>query len=182
MLALSHQIGRVTSYTLAGAIVGACSGLIFSFVDIKILASIARLAAGLLLVLIAANILCKWRPLAPVERLGATLWRHLLPLGAHVPPQATWGALILGMLWGWLPCGFVYSVLIFAALQGGALQGALLMLCFGLGTLPALLGAGVLGTTLGRLVGVRRLNSVTGWVLLLFGVLTMAGPFTPHHH
>jgi sulfite exporter TauE/SafE len=95
-------------------------------------------------------------------------------------PQTKLGSLLVGMVWGWLPCGFVYSVLIFAALQGGTLQGAAMMLCFGMGTLPALLGAGILGSTL-RLHGFRRLDGLTGWVVLLFGVWTMIGPLTHHH-
>lgn len=182
LLTLMHQVGRVTSYTLAGAIVGACSGLILSLFDVNKLALGARIAAGSVLVAIATNILFKWQSLGLLERAGARLWRRLAPLGAHISPQGKLGSLLLGMLWGWLPCGFVYSVLIFAALQGGAIQGAAMMLCFGLGTLPALLGAGLLGSKLGTLGGVRRLNGVTGWVVLLFGVWTIAGPFTHHHH
>lgn len=182
ILTLMHQVGRVTSYTLAGAVVGACSGLLLAAFDENKIALGARIAAGTVLVAIAANILFKWTSLGMLERLGARLWRHLVPLGTRVSSQAKLGSLLLGMLWGWIPCGFVYSVLIFAALQGGALRGAAMMLCFGLGTLPALLAAGFLGSKIGALEAIKRLNGATGWVLLLFGVWTMLGPFAHHHH
>ena len=103
---------------------------------------IARSLAGLVLIGVGTGVLFKWRPLAGLERLGGRLWRHVAPLARAIPARGLTGAVLLGMLWGWLPCGFVYSMLIFAALKGGALQGAAMMLCFGLGTAPAVLGAG----------------------------------------
>jgi sulfite exporter TauE/SafE len=68
MLTLLHQVGRVASYTLAGAIVGACSGLILSIFDVNKLALGARIAGGSVLVAIAVNILFKWRSLGLLER------------------------------------------------------------------------------------------------------------------
>jgi sulfite exporter TauE/SafE len=92
------------------------------------------------------------------------------------------GSLLLGMLWGWLPCGFVYSMLIFAALQVGALPAAAMMLLFGLGTAPAVFGASILSAQIGRAAAARGLNTVSGWLLLVFGVLTILGPLRPMHH
>ncbi len=178
-LALSHQIGRLTSYTVAGAIVGSCSKLILSVFDIDALAVMARLLAGSILLAIAANLLFKWNSIGLLERPGSRLWRRLAPLASRIPSQGAAGSLLLGMLWGWLPCGFVYSVLIFAALQGSALQGAAMMLFFGLGTLPALLGVGIVSSALG---GVSRFTQVTGWALLVCGVLTILGPLNHLHH
>jgi uncharacterized protein len=86
------------------------------------------------------------------------------------------------MLWGWLPCGFIYSMLIFAALEGGALQSAAMMLFFGLGTAPAVFGAGMLGAQFGRLTLARGLYTAAGWLLLVFGALTIYGPLNPAHH
>ena len=84
-----------------------------------------------------------WRGLALLEKLGMKLWRHIQPLAQRLfpidnPPQA----FLLGLLWGWLPCGLVYSVVAWSLTAGSALDGAKLMLGFGLGTLPALLIAG----------------------------------------
>jgi len=83
---------------------------------------------------------------------------------------------------GWLPCGFVYSILLFAALSGNPLQAAALMVCFGLGTVPAVFGVGLIGAQLKRAGVARGLYTAAGWLLLLFGALTIAGPFGPAHH
>jgi sulfite exporter TauE/SafE len=181
-LTACYQIGRLTSYTLAGAVVGAFSGLMQGMFDLQRAALIARILAGLVLVGVGTGVLFKWRPLAVLERLGGRLWRHLAPLARIIPPQGVAGSLLLGMLWGWLPCGFVYSMLIFAALKGGALQSAAMMLFFGLGTAPAVFGAGLLSAGVRRFTLARGLNTVAGWLLLAFGALTIVGPFSPAHH
>ena len=174
-------MGRVTSYTLAG-IVGASGGFLSAMFDLEGFAVIARSMAGLLLIAMALNTLFHWRPLARLERLGGRLWSRLAPLARKLPSNGLLGSLLLGMLWGWLPCGFVYSMLMFAALSGGAAPAAALMLCFGLGTVPAVFGAGLLSARLGRVSVAYGLNQAAGWLLLIFGVLTMLGPFSPHSH
>jgi len=175
-------VGRLTSYTLAGAVVGAFSGLLQGMFDLDRVALIARILAGLVLVSVGIGVLFKWRPLAILERLGGRLWRHVAPLARIIPPQGVAGSLLLGMLWGWLPCGFIYSMLLFAALKGGALQSAAMMLFFGLGTAPAVFGAGMLSAQVGRLSMARGLHTAAGWLLLVFGALTIYGPLNPAHH
>jgi uncharacterized protein len=66
-----YQVGRLTSYTLAGAIVGAFSGWMQGMFDLNRVALIARILAGLVLVSVGTGVLFKWRPLAVLERLGA---------------------------------------------------------------------------------------------------------------
>jgi hypothetical protein len=182
VLTASYQTGRLTSYTLAGAIVGAFSGLIQGLAGLDYVALVARILAGLVLVALGTGVLFKWRPLAVLERLGARLWRRLAPLARIIPPNGVGGSVLLGMLWGWLPCGFIYSMLIFAALEAGALHSAAMMLFFGLGTAPAVFGAGVLSASVGRLSAARGLHTAAGWLLLAFGALTIFGPFNPVHH
>jgi hypothetical protein len=143
---------------------------------------VARSLAGLVLIGVGLSVLFKWRPLAGLERLGGRLWRHAAPLARAIPAQGVAGAVLLGMLWGWLPCGFIYSMLIFAALKGGALQAAAMMLFFGLGTAPAVLGAGLAATQARRFAWARGLNVVAGWLLLAFGAITIAGPLNPLGH
>jgi sulfite exporter TauE/SafE len=181
-LTACYQVGRLTSYTLAGAIVGACSGVMQGMFDLNRVALVARILAGLVLVCVGTGVLFNWRPLALLEQLGGRLWRHLAPLARVIPPSGVAGSLMLGMLWGWLPCGFIYSMLIFAALKGGAFQSAAMMLFFGLGTAPAVFGAGVLGAQFGRLSVARSLHTAAGWLLLGFGALTIFGPLNPAHH
>jgi sulfite exporter TauE/SafE len=85
-----------------------------------------------------------WSGLTRVEALGRGLWRHLQPLTSRlIPVHSLPQALTLGALWGWLPCGLVYSTLLWAASQGNATESALLMLAFGLGTWPVLLATGL---------------------------------------
>lgn len=182
MLTACYQIGRLGSYTLAGAAVGVFSGAMQSMFDLDRIALIARILAGVVLIAVGAGVLFKRRPLAGLERLGGRLWRHLAPLTRVIPPAGIGGSLLLGMLWGWLPCGFVYSMLVFAALKGGALQAGAMMLCFGLGTAPAVFGAGVLSAQAGRVAMARGLHAVAGWLLLAFGALTIAAPLYPMHH
>jgi sulfite exporter TauE/SafE len=180
--AASYQIGRLTSYTLAGAVVGASGSLLQEMFDFDRLAVAARILAGLVLISIAIGVLINWRPLSRLERLGGRLWSRIAPLARRLPPTGLGGSVLLGMLWGWLPCGFVYSMLIFAALAGSARQAAAMMLCFGLGTVPAVFGASILSAQLWRVTVARGLHKVAGWLLLAFGALTALGPLSHAHH
>jgi hypothetical protein len=137
-----------------------------------------RVLAGVVLVAAAIGILTAWRPLAPLERLGGRLWTHIAPVARSVPATSTSGSLLLGMLWGLLPCGMVYAMLLVATLAGSTAKGAATMLCFGLGTVPAVLAAGLMSAKLLRLSAGRRLNVVMGSLLLICGLLTLLEPFS----
>jgi hypothetical protein len=149
--------------------------------DLDYVALIARILAGLVLIGVGTGVLFRWRPLALLERLGGRLWSRLAPLARIIPPNGIGGSLLLGMLWGWLPCGFVYSMLIFAALEGGAVHSAAMMLSFGLGTAPAVFGAGLLSARVGCLSVAGGLHIAAGWLLLAFGALTILGPLSHVH-
>jgi sulfite exporter TauE/SafE len=180
--AATYQLGRLTSYSLAGAFVGASGGLVRTMFDVDRVAIVARVATGLVVIGVATGILFNWRPLAPLERLGGRLWGRAAPLARKLPSSGLTGALLLGMLWGWLPCGFVYSMLLFAALSGSAAQAAAMMLCFGLGTAPAVFGASMLSARVWRVSVAYGVNKAAGWLLLGFGALMMLVPFGPHMH
>ncbi|MDH5580221.1 MAG: sulfite exporter TauE/SafE family protein, partial [Betaproteobacteria bacterium] len=108
------------------------------------------------------------------------LWRSLQPLTGRallLPVQLRFAA--LGALWGFLPCGLVYSALAVAATSGSAAGGALIMLAFGLGTLPAMVAATLLGTALLRRLSGAKTRTVAGLLMLLFAAWTAAGPL-PH--
>ena len=148
--AVTYQIGRVASYCIAGALVGVLGGVFLTAFDIHRVIIAARLFAGIVLVLAAVGILSRWKPLARLEVLGAKLWCRLAPAARLAPTRGLGGALLLGAIWGWLPCGLVYSMLLVAALAGSPLMGATTMVCFGLGTVPAVLATGLLGGQVGR--------------------------------
>ena len=88
-------------------------------------------------------------------------------------------ALFLGAIWGWLPCGLVYSSLLWAASQGSAINSALLMLVFGLGTVPVLLATGMAAERLTALLRQRGVRIAGGVLVMLFGLWTLPGP---HQH
>lgn len=176
VVAGAYQIGRLVGYTLAGALVGAFGSVMQGFVDPERAMLVARCAAGLVLISVGTGIVFQWRPLAVLERLGGGLWRRIAPLARAIPPGGISGSLLLGLLWGWLPCGFVYSMLIFAALKGGVIQAAALMLFFGLGTVPALLGWGMVSTHAARLGWLRGLHTTAGWLVMVFGAMTILSP------
>ncbi len=88
-------------------------------------------------------------------------------------------ALLLGALWGWLPCGLVYSTLLWAASQGNALDSALLMLAFGLGTWPVLLATGLAAERVTALLRKRSVRMAGGLLVIVFGIWTLPGP---HQH
>jgi uncharacterized protein len=180
--AATYQIGRITSYSLAGALVGTFGEILRAAFDVDRIAMISRFLAGIVLVLAAIGVLSKWRPLSRLELLGGRLWNLAAPAARAIPATGLRGSLLLGMVWGWLPCGLVYSMLLVAALGGSTLLGAATMLSFGVGTVPAVLGAGLLGGQLWRAATARGLNLAAGSLLLVFGLMTMLGPLSLHAH
>jgi sulfite exporter TauE/SafE len=91
--------------------------------------------------------------------------RRLLPI------RTLPGAFAVGAVWGWLPCGLVYSVLVSALASGSARQGGLLMLAFGLGTLPNLLAMGLFAQQLRSILQQRWMRRTAGLLVMGFGVL-----------
>ena len=115
-----------------------------------------------------------------IEHLGRPLWRRLQPLTRrYLPVRTARQALLAGAIWGWLPCGLVYTASIAALASGGAGQGALVMLAFGLGTLPVLLATGMAAERLTALLRQRGVRMAGGVLVILFGLWTLPGP---HQH
>jgi sulfite exporter TauE/SafE len=132
------------------------------------------LANGMLL-LLGLYLMDAWRGLARIEAGGALLWRQVRPLIRGFMPMDTLPkAFALGALWGWIPCGMVYSVLLTAMLSGSAINGALAMMAFGLGTLPMLLALGVAGARLRAAMQRRGVRIAAGALVLGFGLLGLA--------
>lgn len=182
-----YHAGRLGGYAMAGAIFGLFGASLQSLVDLPMLATIARVAAGTLVILVAVRLLCGFNALSRIQRLGARFWKLVQPLAKHaVGSRNPARALLLGLLWGWLPCGLVYSVLLLAALSGNALRGAGVMLAFGAGTLPAMLLGSVVAAHLTRAVAARRGRQLSGAILLSFGVwlawAALPSQSHSHHH
>jgi sulfite exporter TauE/SafE len=167
---LGYNVGRIASYALAGALVGLLGRLFATAAGLEGARLLLQGLAGVFMLLLGFYLTGWWPLLARLERLGGHLWRHVEPLGRRLLPiRSPITALPLGVVWGWLPCGLVYSALALAMASGGALQGALVMLLFGLGTLPSMLAAGLL-TTRVRSLTRPGLRVAAGVLVLLLGV------------
>jgi sulfite exporter TauE/SafE len=168
---LAYNGGRIASYVLAGTLAGALgeAGLLTRAAPMLqplmfLLASVMLVALGLYLTGMA--------PVAArIESAGAWLWRGIQPWsGRLLPVTSVSRALGLGALWGWLPCGMVYAVLLTALALGSWWQGAVLMLAFGLGTLPNMLGIGLFYERVERLRRAGAARVVIGGAIAAFGI------------
>ena len=169
---LAYNGGRIASYTLAGALMGGVGWLAANLALVHDVQRVLQVVAALFMIALGLYLAGWWQGLARVEHAGGVLWRRLEPFGRRLLPVRTpLQALQLGLLWGWLPCGLVYSVLIWAIASGGVIEGASLMLAFGLGTLPNLLLMGVFAARLAQLVRRRGVRVAAGLLVIAFGVL-----------
>lgn len=175
-LLLAYNLGRILSYATAGLLVGMAGWAVAS----SPAALALRVVAAVLLIAMGLYLAGWWSGLTRIEALGRGLWRHLQPLTRRLLPVSSLPrALVLGALWGWLPCGLVYSTLLWSASQGSPAQGAVLMLAFGLGTWPVLLATGLAAERLKALLQRRGVRMAGGLLVILFGLWTLPGP---HQH
>lgn len=173
-LLLGYNIGRIASYVLAGALVGGLGWYAAHLAGVRHAQMILALVAALFMIALGLYLAGWWRGLGGVERAGMVLWRRVEPLGRKLVPVHTgWQALRLGALWGWVPCGMVYSVLAWSLASGSATHGALLMLAFGFGTLPNLLVMGVFAARLAAFTRKPLVRIVAGLLVAGFGVLSL---------
>ena len=167
ILHLAYNMGRMASYVTAGFVVGALGQLMGPLMPLQ---RGLYLLASLMLVAMGVYLLGWTQSLAWIERGGQTLWQRIQPLTrCFLPVRGVAQALPLGLLWGWLPCGLVYSALATALASGSAARGGLTMLAFGLGTLPNLLLAGLLVTRFRRFAQARATRTVAGLVVAGYG-------------
>ena len=186
-MAIAYNTGRILTYALLGAIVASFGG---ALVGAKpTLARPILLITGSVIILIGLQVAFNWRLLDPLERMGAVLWRKLAPIARHfVPVTNLPRALGLGLLWGWLPCGLVYSVLLIAATSAAPVDGAMIMVAFGIGTMPAMIMTGLGAAQMSQLMRRRGTRLGFGLLIIVLGMLTIAMPVSswltpsPHHH
>jgi sulfite exporter TauE/SafE len=171
---LGYNLGRIASYVLAGALMGGLGLLLARSLPVYWAQKLLYAIAGLFMIALGLYLSGWWLGLARLERAAEGLWRRLEPVGRRLMPVRTPGqAFVLGLVWGWIPCGLVYSTLVWSVSAGGVFQGAALMLAFGLGTLPNLLLMGLVAGGIvrwSRRAWVRRL---AGAMVIGFGVYTL---------
>jgi sulfite exporter TauE/SafE len=176
---LNYNLGRLISYALAGALVGLISSPLAAFdahTVLRILSAVVMVGMGLYL--------AGWFPkFARMERIGGPIWKFLQPFGQKLLPVKTHSqAFFLGTVWGWLPCGLVYAGLAVAATSGDPVNGALIMLAFGAGTLPAVMGAGLFSGFLASLAQVKNLRKIAGVSIIAMALATVFWPMDHHDH
>ncbi|MFU8788551.1 MAG: sulfite exporter TauE/SafE family protein [Methylobacter sp.] len=168
----SYNIGRVTSYTLAGGLAGVIESLITLGIGdvsghrlLQVLSAIIMTGAGLYI--------GGWFPrFAYIEKVGLRFWKIIEPFGRKlIPVKNPLQAYVFGMIWGWLPCGLIYSALALAATAGDIQKSALTMLFFGLGTLPAVMGIGIMTGLLTRLSRMQRFKQIIGLFMIILALL-----------
>ncbi|MFY0663034.1 MAG: sulfite exporter TauE/SafE family protein [Natronospirillum sp.] len=165
-LGVGYNVGRVGTYMLVGALAGGAA----SFLTPHALMPL-RIFAALLVIAVGFYITGWWRILVRLERLGQGIWRRIQPLTKKVLPINTVPrALLAGALWGWLPCGLVYSMLGLSIATQSAGMGALVMLFFGLGTLPSMLGATLFLSLLQGVLRSRWFPTVAGVSVIILGL------------
>jgi sulfite exporter TauE/SafE len=182
----NYNAGRITSYALAGAIAGLIQSMAIGQISginghrlLQLLSALIMASAGLYI--------AGWFPrFAYIEKIGVHLWRKLEPFGRKLIPVKTYThAYLFGMVWGWLPCGLVYAALALAATASTVSQSALTMLAFGLGTLPAVMGIGIMTGLLTRLSRLQRFKQAVGLfmiIIALFAALPWLNPMAVISH
>ena len=171
---LAYNLGRIGSYVIAGALMGGLGFLLAQVLPVYYAQKVLFVFAGLFMIALGLYLAGWWFGLTRLEQAGGWFWQWLEPLGKRLMPVRTAGqAFVLGLVWGWIPCGLVYSVLVLAVSAGGVLTGAALMLAFGLGTLPNLLLMGLVAGGLARWSRRAWVRQGAGVMVMLFGVFTL---------
>ncbi|MDY6815040.1 MAG: sulfite exporter TauE/SafE family protein [Pseudomonadota bacterium] len=172
LMLLAFNFGRIGSYTLIAALIAVLSTGAAS--QWALAGMVLRTIAGLLLIFMGLSMGQWWQGIRYVEKIGAPVWQKLSPLTRRLMPIHHPGqALALGALWGWLPCGLVYSTLGWAALQPTVTSAALTMFFFGLGTLPSMLATGYAASWVRGLQKHQAVRKASGALLILFGIWTL---------
>ncbi len=182
---LNYNLGRISSYTLAGALVGTMEFILTMPLGeghghriLQILSAVIMASAGLYI--------AGWYPrFAYIEKSGSRIWKFLEPFGRRlIPVQTHTKAFLFGMIWGWLPCGLVYTAFALAATTGDVLKSSLTMLAFGIGTLPAVFSIGIMSGIATKLSAMNRVKQAVGLFMVALAILAAFPSLNPmrlHH-
>jgi hypothetical protein len=171
-LTFGYNIGRIMTYTLMGFLLGTVAYFLQNHSIIFML--VFRTLAGLMLIMMGLYLSNLWYGLIWLEKGGQRIWQIVQPFSKkYIPVVSVKQAVTLGMLWGFLPCGLVYSVLVWAISAPNNQTAATIMLCFGLGTLPALVTLGVFSNLLKKWIQAKITRLVSGILVIAFGVWTL---------
>jgi len=177
---LFYNLGRISSYTLAGLLIGWIGAITTQAAASHSLHQILQTFSGIVLILMGLYLANWWRVLTKVEQAGAILWKRIEPFARKlIPIKTSKHAFLVGMLWGWLPCGLVYSMLTMSLTTASATQGALVMMSFGLGTLPNLLAMGLMAASLQTFLRKPVVKVIAGLLVIAAGVYLIFQVWAP---
>ena len=174
-LIVAYQIGRIVSYAIAGALAGGVVGFVVDWLDMDAVRQGLRALSAVALV--AAALVAFGALRDPGSRVGQLLWRRIAPIGRRLLPVTSAArALGFGMVWGWMPCGFAYTVILIAALEQDALRAAGTMLAFGMGTAPTMIALAYGARRAANFAAGGTARRVAGTVLICSAALTLLAP------
>jgi sulfite exporter TauE/SafE len=174
---LNYNIGRILSYILMGIIFGFIGTLLAQSLQMNSIDKGLRIFSGVLMIMVGLYIGNWSSSIQILEKIGAKLWAKLQPLTKQfLPIKNLKSAFFTGLLWGGIPCGLVYGALGFAIASGSASQGGLIMLAFGLGTLPSLLLMAGLSTQLARFIQKPMVRKISGLMIIILGIMALWMP------
>ncbi len=167
---IAYHAGRLISYAVLGALLGALAGSI----NLAQWTMGLRYLAGFLLIAMGLSIADWWRGISVLERAGAVVWKPVQAFSSRFLPVHHWyQGLFLGTCWGLMPCGLIYSALAWSATAQDATRSATLMLLFGMGTLPAMLATSFSAARAQALLRKRGLKLLIALFLVLSGAWTI---------
>ncbi|MEO5347750.1 MAG: sulfite exporter TauE/SafE family protein [Magnetococcus sp. YQC-9] len=171
---VAANLGRLTSYTLAGALVAIFGRTLFDTLSPEYGHTLLQGFAALILIGNGLFLIGRFPEMHRIERLGSHLWDWLEPLARRfMTPQTLGQAFLFGIVWGWFPCSLVYGALLWSSSTCSGPSGAVVMLLFGLGTMPVMLSAGWLAGSLVRFGGVSRFGRIIALIILAIGILNL---------
>lgn len=170
----SYNFGRILSYMLAGLLISLLESLITLPLGEQHGHQFLQLISALIITG-AGFYIAGWFPsFAYIEKTGSFFWKTIEPYGRKlIPVSSLPQAILFGMVWGWIPCGLVYTALALAATTGDITQSTLCMLSFGLGTLPAVMGSGIVSTFITRLNSLQKTKQIVGMLLVLIAIMNV---------
>ncbi|MGB1262617.1 MAG: sulfite exporter TauE/SafE family protein [Cognaticolwellia sp.] len=169
---LAYNFGRIASYSFIGALVAFTSSMAAKNLGFPV--AILKTFAGIFLILLGLY-LGQWLMLLNrIEHIGKYIWQFISPKAKQfIPIKNSHSAFALGALWGWLPCGLVYSTLTWALASANVVNGALIMFFFGLGTMPALLSVSLGALSVKSLLSNTLFRKFAAMVVILYGIYTI---------
>ncbi len=170
----AYNLGRIISYMIAGLLVGLLGQVFKDFIMPEHGIGLLRLIASIMIIAMGFYIAGWFPQFSRIEKIGAPVWSLLQPLGQRLlPVDQIWKAFLFGMVWGWLPCGLVYYMLLMSPASDGAINSALFMFAFGAGTLIPMMSVGFLTGKITQFRNSRRIRYLSGILLIIMGIISL---------